>query len=649
MYLIQHSTPTEAGESEHIKTINYINRQDFLERTPLHGASRTGNVQSVKFLISIGAEVDAQDDENQTPLYLAATEDTFECIQALLEAKASVEMQSSFGYTPLSSPFRRSKQTTSALLDAGSEINHQGRRNVTCLYTAVQSGDIDSVKLLCSKGANVHTEVLFEAVMKADIDIMTQLFENGAEADITDETNSSLVHIAAMSDTDPVEKLVYLLREQHAPVDVVDTLGRTALFSAVLSKDAGVVEVLLEHQFNYMHVANNGSSVLHVLCEDTHYSDTVLEVLTKLGSDLLNMQTPTGQTALHYAVQNDRAKGTQMLLEQGANHSIQDIGGMTALHLAAIYQNIDCFHLLLHFKADPYIKDAQKRTVLHYLATGERSTIEQLENICTFVNEADEDGWTALHCAAKSGTNETMQYLIAKGAETCVVDNNGKTALHIGCEEANCKVLNILLHSRTVISMLDKNMRSPLHLAALSGCSYAVELLLENGADPYIKDIKQRNPLHLAALRSIDSNCIKLLLRVNVDPCEGDINGDTPLHLVCKSRITSNDKLLHQMGVVMDILNSHVKIGRKEQREMAYQDLISGLNLFLEKGANPNIQNHHGQTPLHYSAQRGHRECVEQLLRYGADASLRDPKQNSSPVCISCNQNMEYPLQEMGR
>lgn len=622
-------TTKKEGDSEHVKNSNYlVNKRDFLDRAPLHYASRHGNAQSVKFLVSIGAEVDVQDDEMQTPLHLAATEDRFECVCALLEANASVKMQCSFGYTPLTMPFRISNNTMRVLLDAGSEINHQGRGNVTCLFTAVQYEDFENVKLLCNKGADVHPEVLFEAVMNRDIDMVTHLCENGANVDITDETHSSLV---ALSDIDPVEKLVYLLHEQHAPVNVVDTHGRTALFSAVLSRTAETVEVLLEQQFNHKHVDLYGQSVLHVLCASNENRDSVLEVLAQLGSDFLDMQNPEGQTALHYVARYDLVKGAQMLLQRGANHSFKDKEGMTALHLAAIYQSIDCIHLLLLFKADPWIKDAKNCTVLHNLARGESSTIEQLEKISSFVNAADEDGWTALHCAAKFGTKETIRYLIAKGADPCIPDHKGKTALHVGCEESNGKVVDILFQNRSDLFMLDKKMRSPLHLAAFSGCSYAVRPLLENGTDPFTKDIKKRTPLHLAAIKGIDTDCVKLLLRVNMDLCEGDLNGDTPLHLVSKSRITSNDVLLSEMGVVIDIRNSLVKLGGREQREMAYQNLIKGVNLFLEYGTNPNIQNHQGQTPLHFAAQRGHSECVEQLLKYGANASLRDIK-NRTPL-----------------
>mmetsp|Transcript_2786 Transcript_2786/g.3706 ORF Transcript_2786/g.3706 Transcript_2786/m.3706 type:complete len:151 (+) Transcript_2786:60-512(+) len=43
------------------------------------------------------------------------------------------------------------------------------------------------------------------------------------------------------------------------------------------------------------------------------------------------------------------------------------------------------------------------------------------------------------------------------------------------------------------------------------------------------------------------------------------------------------------------------------------------IRLLLEGGANPNITNPDGYTPLHYSSFDGHAESAKVLLRFGAD------------------------------
>ena len=43
-------------------------------------------------------------------------------------------------------------------------------------------------------------------------------------------------------------------------------------------------------------------------------------------------------------------------------------------------------------------------------------------------------------------------------------------------------------------------------------------------------------------------------------------------------------------------------------------------------------------TPLQWAVQRGHNECVEILLRYGADVNLEN-KFGKTPIEIASNQN----------
>jgi ankyrin repeat protein len=53
-----------------------------------------------------------------------------------------------------------------------------------------------------------------------------------------------------------------------------------------------------------------------------------------------------------------------------------------------------------------------------------------------------------------------------------------------------------------------------------------------------------------------------------------------------------------------------------------------------EHGADPNIQNEKGRTPLHTAAFRGRVEVVELLLVYGADPTVKD-KDGRTPLDLA--------------
>ncbi|XP_046347336.2 ankyrin-2-like [Haliotis rufescens] len=610
-----------------------VDKRDFMKQAPLHIAAANGNVESVRFLISIGAMVDIQDGEMDTPLHLAASFNHLDCIYALLEAKASVEIKDSLGYTPLTNPFWSSKQTTELLLHAGSDINHTGGRNVTCLLTAVQYGDIDQVRLLCNKGADPNayvsegSTVLFEAVLKCDLDMITCLCEHGARLDLTNETGCSLVHIAAASKIDPVEKLIYILDEKHSPVDVADDHGRTAMFPAVLSRNAEILEVLLERHFDRTMVDDTGNSVLHVLSMEHDYCEALLDILSQFDTQFLNIQSNSGATALHLLAEYNNASGTRKLLERGAHPSLQDHLGMTPLHNAVLSNSFDCIQLLLQYKGVQWITDTKMRTALHYAFMQRNNTCVQplLNEEGLDVNLQDVDGCTALHIAAEYGRSDNVKSLLDRGADPCLQDNKGKTALHTACEWGNRETVELLLNTMTNPFSVDLSLRSPLHLASWSCSSKTVKLLLDKGAYPFASDLKNRTPLHIAAKGS-DSTSVKYLLEAKSDPCSVDEKGDTPLHCSAKSRLASNVKLLLESGAKTDIQN---KKGNTALHLTAYMNFNKGTEHLLEYGADLKIQNHQGQTPLHFACQRGSYGSVHRLLQSGANASVRDNKERT--------------------
>jgi ankyrin repeat protein len=63
---------------------------DYLHRTPLHVAAKEGDEDVVRWLLSLGADVDAQDEANigETPLCLPVKADRIATVELLLKAGA---------------------------------------------------------------------------------------------------------------------------------------------------------------------------------------------------------------------------------------------------------------------------------------------------------------------------------------------------------------------------------------------------------------------------------------------------------------------------------------------------------------------------------------------------------------------------------
>ena len=83
------------------KRIIDISSQDYNNSTPLHWACYAGAFDSIKFLISLNAEVNAIDKNELTPLHLATLYNRKNIVIKLLQNGAIKEMTNSRGETPL--------------------------------------------------------------------------------------------------------------------------------------------------------------------------------------------------------------------------------------------------------------------------------------------------------------------------------------------------------------------------------------------------------------------------------------------------------------------------------------------------------------------------------------------------------------------
>ncbi|TGG94386.1 MAG: ankyrin repeat domain-containing protein, partial [Aphanocapsa feldmannii 277cV] len=69
--------------------------------SPLHIAAREGQAESIKELLSAGAQLNARDKDGLTPLHVAAGGGQVESIKELLSAGAQLDARAEDGSTPL--------------------------------------------------------------------------------------------------------------------------------------------------------------------------------------------------------------------------------------------------------------------------------------------------------------------------------------------------------------------------------------------------------------------------------------------------------------------------------------------------------------------------------------------------------------------
>eukprot|EP00931_Biecheleriopsis_adriatica_P028257 TRINITY_DN16876_c0_g1_i1.p1 TRINITY_DN16876_c0_g1~~TRINITY_DN16876_c0_g1_i1.p1 ORF type:complete len:476 (-),score=79.20 TRINITY_DN16876_c0_g1_i1:24-1397(-) len=128
-----------------------------MHRTPLHYSSEKGDVDTMRILIEFKADVDMQDGQMKTPLHLAIEEDEDAAVDLLLQSGASVHLgslQSGMKNSPLMDAAHCSKHALAQkLIEAGANVNQQGKSDMAAIHLAARRGDAKMVKILLSARA----------------------------------------------------------------------------------------------------------------------------------------------------------------------------------------------------------------------------------------------------------------------------------------------------------------------------------------------------------------------------------------------------------------------------------------------------------------------------------------------------------------
>ena len=192
-----------------------------------------------------------------------------------------------------------------------------------------------------------------------------------------------------------------------------------------------------------------------------------------------------GNTLLHLATAQGCLEIVKFLLEQHASVSASNQEGQTALHLAALTTDSRLSAALLveiesmPSKARAAVLDAKDaelgRTALHYAAKlGSEHTVQQLIQAGADANVLTKTKHTALRSAAAQGHSAAVTALIAGRARVNIPDVKGVNPLHAAASIGNMEVVAALLNgrdSKAAATACDVKGCSVLHYAISSGKS----------------------------------------------------------------------------------------------------------------------------------------------------------------------------------
>ena len=417
--------------------------------------------------LPIAAQAPASQADGTTPLHLAVRSDDLPAVQRLLRSGANPSAANRYGITPLSlAAANGNAAIIDMLLKAGADPKPNLPGGQTILMTAARTGNADAVKLLLAHGGDPNAS----ESTNGETALMWAAAENhpeAAKALIAHDANLNARSKALEYKTDRFglegvltilprgswTPLMYAAREgalgsaralaeAGANLNLTDPDGTTALVLAIINGHYDTAAALLEKGADPNIADTSGMAALYAAVD----MNTLAEVFgrpNRKSSDELSalglirkllergaqpnaqLKSPTlyrahtpgerilgeGCTPLMRAARNGDAAAMRILLERGADPSMEQKNHTTALMLAAgLGRGLGTF-------ADEFATETQMLEAVRVL-------LDRHVNI----NAANDVGQTALHFAALS-MDSVVELLVMNGATLDAKDKQGRTPL----------------------------------------------------------------------------------------------------------------------------------------------------------------------------------------------------------------------------
>lgn len=410
---------------------------------------------------------------------------------------------------------------------------------------------------------------------------------------------------------------------EHKDVDInsLNKNGETVLNLAYRHKKYEILDVLLENQ-NLQDIKFMGLTTLHRAAIQDENIRIIRKLVKHPGIDI-NSQNENGETTLYWACQNNKEYIVDALLE---NKDLQDIkcNGLTALQIAVHHEHIGIIRKLVeHPGVDIYSQDEKGNTALHTaLGIKQKETAQIiLEHMLRHTNMVSCN--TVLHPAVKQGDDDIVKKIIellklqTKDNSSFInrLNSQGFTALHLACTKNNVNIVQILLDAGADITAVNKEKYSVLHYAAAFSNVKIIKMLLDHKVDGKsvslsLEDPNKRTALHTAVSNgeSIDPN-----LKSPEEPYKRSIS--VVKTLLDYSAIQGNK----------EYINLQDDLGHTALHYAATFHYIPLLTLLLEYGANIDIEDKDGDTPLFNAVEKGDVEAVELIASYRINVQKLDP------------------------
>jgi ankyrin repeat protein len=558
----------------------------------LQAAAYAGKVEIIKILVDHGAEVNLLASDSGSALHIAASCGHNDVVEALLDACADINLPCKGEGTPLHSAAGNEQNSTALfLLQRHADPTKGWSPNWgSALSTACMKCNFEVVKAIVEAGAD-HTDpsALNNASKRADLDTMKFLIERGANVNASVGMYGSPFQASIQSRS--VEAFELMI-ENGADVNIKGGYSGSALGQAVFSRNIHAINRLLD-----LGVQGDDISLLESI--DRKLPDiakALLERGANPNAETLDRYKDHGN-ALQFAITEGRDDIAIILLDHGADVNI--VGGRYGMPLqsASARGQLTLVRELLQRGAKVNTEPCGKYANALQAAAFSKNldVLELLLNVEGIdVNVSGGEGGTALQTAVEYRREDMVKLLLSRGADVNILAGECGSPLGAAIATINIEMAKFLLDcGADCTAKITANCvvsSSPYRTGGMEEFSFLIEMAAYSG----------------------DIALFKLLLDHGADiNCNG--NANKVLH---NSAHSGEEMLKYAVEHGADVR----RFGGNAFESAVRDTNFPIVEMLVKHGANVNtpIDKFTG-TPLHLAADRGHVDIVCALLDAGAD------------------------------
>lgn len=435
----------------------------------------------------------------------------------------------------------------------------------------------------------------------------------------------------------------------RSKLDPTDRKGCTPLFYAVYADRLANIECLVRAGVDLEHRSLQGATPLIIACVRGNYR--AARCLVEQGADVNRCGSRKELTPLSVSLRSKHEDIPLFLLFHGANINSLHLSGHSLGHVAAAEGKIYILRFLAEQGLSLSAVSPNGLQPIHEAASrGKKKSLEFLNNaglsietpVVSTGNEKPEvkilTDATPLLLASMTGTVEAIKWLVDHGAKPDTVTSYGLNILQGALRNSAINSQEIIRLFKDYLLLQDLRQILPaVRLAIAKDHVEPLKLLCEMGVPVHTKLDHGNTSLHLACACG-SPRVTGYLLVQGVDTTAKNDNGELPIELAAANDSPEQFRLmLNNTTYAIDGQNMR---GETLMHIAVRADNLIHLLQLIDLGADYDVRDAQGLTPLHAASQNDFIDCAKVLLIVGADTQIKTTF-NSHTAADLGNQRMK--------